>query len=67
MRYPRKASALEEKYGKPIRDVLIDVLEHTPNNSTAARELGISPSHLCHWLQRYQIMVQPGKRTAIQT
>ncbi len=67
MRYPRKAPALEEKYGKPIRDVLIDVLERTPNNSSAARELGISPSHLCHWLQRHQIIVQPGKRTATTT
>lgn len=56
---PSDIPAIEERYGKPIREVIIDALNRSGGNVTkAAVDLGVPLGTLAHWMNRYGVKRQ---------
>lgn len=59
-RKSRRMRAVEERFGKPIREVLIEQTERTDNDGELAERFGIHHSTLSQW--RLKLNVRIGRR-----
>lgn len=63
----RKFEEIEEREGRPMRDVLTGLFEQYPNQSIIAAKLGVTQSTLSSWvykvgLRQWTILVPAGDR-----